>query len=157
MLYSDLARCRNRERNKPIQPPVAPKLAPFFLPTLPGLEPAFAPEGPPAGAGEEGGGAASRVIDLAALRPTTKFVKLLRGAGARGAGGFQACAAHLEGLGPAAIDLEIRSLSGGEEGRELGLFLDMVADGLRRRERFELLQARPPPLLTVFDQCLASV
>ena len=148
-----------RERNKPIQPAAAPKQAPFFLPTLPGLEPVFAPEGPPAdlGADGAGGAGASRLIDLSALRPATKFVRLLRRAGAAGGGDYEECLGHLEGLGPSAVDLEIRSLSLAEQGRELGLFVDMLRHGLASRRRFELVQACLAAFLRAHDDAVRAL
>jgi U3 small nucleolar RNA-associated protein 21 len=151
-------RAAGRERNKPIQPPAAPKQAPFFLPTLPGLEPVFAPEGPPEPAGDGGDAAgASKLIDLSALRPATKFVRLLRRAAAAGGGDYEGCLAHLEGLGPAAVDLEIRSLSAADGGRELGLFADMLAHGLASRRRFELVQACLAAFLRAHDDALRAL
>ncbi|EKX42395.1 hypothetical protein GUITHDRAFT_164167 [Guillardia theta CCMP2712] len=64
-----------KARNKPLEPPQAPQQAPFFLPTLPGLEPKFVPNEEER---EEEESKNSKIIHLSELRPSTKFIKLLR-------------------------------------------------------------------------------
>ena len=70
-----------------------------------------------------------------------QFVKQLRRAGLAGTGEYEACVLVLADMSPSAVDLEIRSLSLGNDGEELGLFLDMLATLLPSGRNFELLQA----------------
>lgn len=60
-------------------------------------------------------------------------------------------------MSPSAIDLEIRSLSLGEEGGELMLFLDMLCEGMKEGRDFELLQAYLAAFLRIHETALAEI
>ena len=102
-------------------------------------------------------GGGGQLISLADLRPTTKFVKLLRRAGKAGTGDYAACIAALSEMSASAIDLEVRSLSLADDCAELGLFLDMIADQLPTGRNFELLQAYLSSFLAIHEDTVTAV
>jgi hypothetical protein len=69
-----------QERNKPIKPAEAPQ-APFLLGTIPGIEPKFVPT---ATSEDEENGSGSKILNLSAIRPKTKFIIALESASISG-------------------------------------------------------------------------
>lgn len=121
-----------KARNKPIQPPKKPEAAPFFLPTVPSLarNPVFDTSGVGAGgngnaAGDDGSAAAAAAAAavVAGGKPAKSkvakgsagaapalpaFIRLLRSG--EESGDYAAFMAHLRGLTPSAIDIEMRAM-----------------------------------------------
>eukprot|EP00741_Cyanophora_paradoxa_P021293 tig00021348_g20553.t1 len=143
-----------KERNRPREGPKAPEAAPFFLPTLPGLQAKFGvapgPSGA-AGAGEENGAGEDesarkrkkRVGKLGSLLPSNRLAGILRDCAEAG-GPYDAVVGHLSALGPAQVDLEIRSLPAPPEDEACTALVDFLAFAaahLERRRDFELVQA----------------
>eukprot|EP01127_Copromyxa_protea_P001324 TRINITY_DN11347_c0_g1_i1.p1 TRINITY_DN11347_c0_g1~~TRINITY_DN11347_c0_g1_i1.p1 ORF type:complete len:891 (+),score=165.54 TRINITY_DN11347_c0_g1_i1:16-2688(+) len=126
-----------KERNKSQVEPEAPKDAPFILSstvTAPGKAPVFTKA-----VVNEATGVSSRILDFNALRPKTKFVSLLERAAREG--DYHPVTEHLKSVSPSAIDYEIRSLSGEDEGEEMELFLLFCKNQLEANTNFELVQA----------------
>ncbi|KAI0213406.1 WD repeat-containing protein 36 [Lamellibrachia satsuma] len=125
-----------KQRNKPKQPPKVPKAAPFFLPTVPGLELTFAKLTDDV---KEDKVSSHTVIQH--LLPLSKFAQLLHDS--NDASGYGAAVEKLKGLGPSAIDAELRQL-GPDAGGSVELlvgFLHMLNDHLETNRDFELMQA----------------
>lgn len=128
-----------RLRNKPIEPPKQPKEAPFFLPTLPGLEPKFIPLSESDIPLNEP--SASRIINLGKLKPATVFARSLKECVSTGS--FGPAVEILKGMGPAAIEGEIRGLSpeGGGSVEQLEFFVRLLLDQIKMGTNFELVEA----------------
>lgn len=128
-----------RQRNKPVEPPKQPKEAPFFLPTLPGLEPKFVLPESEIPLNEP---SASRIVNLGKLNPATEFVRSLQECASIG-GSFDSAVEILKGMGPAAIEGEIRGLSpeGGGSVEHLECFIKLLLDQIKTGTNFELVEA----------------
>lgn len=150
-----------QSRNKPLEAPKAPERAPFFLPTLPGVGNRF-DFGSNADFAANGGvevGKSSRRLDISAASVETEFVrKLMQDSSkyllfislARALAGQdlsktdavipatdQTFFEYLKALSPAAIDLELRSLT---ILPHLSAFLDSLSSRLRSHRDFEAVQ-----------------
>lgn len=130
-----------RERNKPQEPPKAPVQAPFFLQSLRQQE-----QQPPTPLSDDSAATnAAAVASSSRLRRTdassssTRFTQLLRLGSEQGT--YAAFLSHLQTLGPAAADVEIRSLAPLAPYAELAWFVDALTERLRERRDYELVQA----------------
>ena len=142
-----------KKRNATEQPPQKPAAAPFFLPTVPQVrgEPVFDVDVGGAAAGEEAGGAGSRVVGFG-FGEESAFLATLRAC--REAGDVGPALDALRAMSPSAIHGELESIAvlEGMEGAEagdlerVGLVLDFIQAALEQSSNFELLQA----FLTVF-------
>lgn len=125
-----------KKRNKPKEAPKAPKAAPFFLPTLPTLHD-FEFDISGALKGDEGG---SRILDLSAMQSLTTFGKALNNCVSDD---YLPAFFILKEMGPAAVDVEINSLSP-EGGGSIDLmlkFMKMINFSFKLNKDFELAQA----------------
>uniref|UniRef100_A0A914XT60 Small-subunit processome Utp21 domain-containing protein n=1 Tax=Plectus sambesii TaxID=2011161 RepID=A0A914XT60_9BILA len=138
-----------RLRNKPKEPPKKPKAAPFFLPTVATLE-GFAFDAPMEA---DDGGERSRILTAkrSFLEPSTKFGVSILDADTveKRRSAFEA----LKGMGPSAIDLELRTLPN----EALLNFLQMLVDVVRLRTDFELAQAYLASFLKIHRDALWSL
>ncbi|KAG8713637.1 hypothetical protein FRC08_013011 [Ceratobasidium sp. 394] len=118
-------------RNKPIEPPKAPEKAPFFLPTVAGVEhkPDTATTAKLTGDNE------SRRKQNGAVRVETELQRQLRIEDQDGP--YDAFFAQAQALSPAALDVELRSLS---SLTDLSLFLHALAQRLKSHRDFEAVQ-----------------
>jgi U3 small nucleolar RNA-associated protein 21 len=141
-----------KERNKPKNPPKAPVEAPFFLPTLAGLTTTLDVSSLKQEEKTEG----SRLIRSSATFEDTPFVKLLTAGSS--AANTDAVSDYVRGLGPAAIDTDIRSLglAIGSEERQLGAFMDWINDALKTKRNYELLQGVLNLFLKVHGETIAQ-
>ncbi|PHH91184.1 hypothetical protein CDD83_1419 [Cordyceps sp. RAO-2017] len=134
LLHLDLI----KERNKPKEPPKAPEKAPFFLPSSTNAA-ASAPQ-TTTGAGEDE--AESRITKLDQARFEERFSSRLRVAAATN--NYDDFIDHLKSLSPSSADLELRSLSAGQqdgEPNELLHFIRAMTARLEARKDYELTQA----------------
>jgi U3 small nucleolar RNA-associated protein 21 len=141
-----------KERNKPKNPPKAPMEAPFFLPTLTGLTTKL----DVSGIKEDDKTETSHLIRSNAQFEESKFVRLL--AASPSPENNDAVSDYLRGLGPAAIDTDIRSLGLvlGSEDTQLGLFLDWINSALQTKRNYELLQGILNLFLKVHGDTIAQ-
>ena len=139
-----------RRRNKPKEAPKAPKHAPFFLPTIAGLAPEFDVTG---GAPELGEGT-SKVLNFGKIGVKSPFQQALCDAGE--CEDYSAFLAKLMGMGPSALDLEIRSLSLENDVEQLRYFLQFVSAQLQERSQFELVQSYMHLFLNVHGETIAA-
>jgi U3 small nucleolar RNA-associated protein 21 len=116
-----------KKRNKPKEPPKAPEKAPFFLPTQPGLLPTFTIEKK-----EDNEDSPKIRLDVSSR---TEFVTKLEN------GEMESIKAHLLGLSPSALDLEIRSFVLDDDFRVLKLFLRSIIELVKLHTDFEIYQA----------------
>ncbi|PPQ63266.1 hypothetical protein CVT24_006791 [Panaeolus cyanescens] len=121
------------QRNKPKEPPKAPEQAPFFLPTLPGVETRFAIEDKTASAQSQ---KPTKRLQKVADGSRTTFEQLLYDEPRDG--DYERLFNHAKILSPAALDLEIRSLTGLEA---LSLFIHALTRRLLSHRDFEAVQA----------------
>ncbi|KAM3874000.1 WD repeat-containing protein 36 [Diretmus argenteus] len=123
-----------RKRNKPTAPPVA-AAAPFFLPTLSGLTPRFAS---PASTQQE---VQSKVLNWGVLAQKSHFCAALESAVKSNT--YEQPLLLLKGLGPSAVDVELRSLSaeGGGADCLLLAFIRMIDSMLASGRDFDLAHA----------------
>ncbi|KAF9053016.1 Utp21 specific WD40 associated putative domain-containing protein [Panaeolus papilionaceus] len=121
------------QRNKPKEPPKAPEQAPFFLPTLPGVDTRFAIE--------------DKAVETQDKKPTKRLQKVLDGSRTTFQqllfdeskdGDYERLFSHAKMLSPAALDLEIRSLTDLEA---LSLFIHALTRRLLSHRDFEAVQA----------------
>jgi len=131
-----------QKRNKPIEPPKAPEKAPFFLPTLPGVEHRFDVDQPMETSEKE----------MDSSKKSKKLGKSTAGARSRlqekmeseaRDGAYDDLFDYIKTLSPAAIDLELRSLTVIDD---LKLFLHALDRRLTTHRDFEAVQA----LINVF-------
>ncbi|KIM87254.1 hypothetical protein PILCRDRAFT_96034 [Piloderma croceum F 1598] len=120
-----------QQRNKPKEPPKAPEKAPFFLPTLPAVESRFAIEPKD----ETQSTKPTRRLEKTAAASESIFLKKLVGDDAEG--DYEAFFSYVKTLSPAAVDLELRSLSTLDHIR---LFLRALTRRLSSRRDFEAVQ-----------------
>jgi len=120
-----------QQRNKPKEPPKAPEKTPFFLPTLPGVESRFAIEPKDEGKPKK---TTSR-LEKAVAESESIFLKTLTEDDATG--DYEAFFSYAKTLSPAAIDLELRSLTTLES---LRLFLQALVHRLLSHRDFEAVQ-----------------
>ncbi|KAI1298049.1 WD repeat domain-containing protein [Xylaria venustula] len=134
LLHLDLI----KKRNKPKEPPKAPEKAPFFLPSTNGTPSSnqIVPETTPND--EEN---VSRITKFDHKRMEQAFTGRLRAGAA--SGNYDDFIEHLKTLAPATADLELRSLSPGEDddSNELLQFIRALTSRLRARRDYELTQA----------------
>ncbi|KAG8927888.1 hypothetical protein FRC01_006761 [Tulasnella sp. 417] len=120
-----------QQRNKPKEPPKPLEQAPFFLPTLPGVEHRFDLSKPTKeGEAEEVTTSPKRLVSV-----QSEFVRKLSEESVDG--NYESFFSHLKVLSPAAIDVEIRSLSGIQE---LLLFIGALTARLQSHRDFEAVQ-----------------
>ena len=141
-------------RNKPKEPPKAPEQAPFFLPTLPGTETRFDLANTAAN-GDAEGKQQKRKLGFAEMEVESDMVRRLRESLQEGdceslpyllvlasrltqQRSVDEFFSKLFALSPAALDLEIRSLTSTDQ---LVLFLQALTQRLRSRRDFEAVQA----------------
>ncbi|KAF8586540.1 Utp21-domain-containing protein [Ramaria rubella] len=122
-----------QQRNKPKEPPKAPAKAPFFIPTLPGVEHRFDLQAAEAKASDAK--KPTRRLDAMAAGMESEFQTLL--AAAEPEGDYEAFFAYVKMLSPAAIDLELRTLT---SLKSLRLFLGALTQRLRSHRDFEAVQ-----------------
>ncbi|KAF7967205.1 hypothetical protein HWV62_35121 [Athelia sp. TMB] len=120
-----------QQRNKPKEPPKAPEKAPFFLPTLPGVETRFAIEQKSEGKAET----STRRLDKLAAQSHSVFVKNLENEDADS--NYESFFNFTKTLSPAALDLELRSLT---TLNHLRLFLRALTSRLKSHRDFEAVQ-----------------
>ncbi|QRW15106.1 U3 small nucleolar RNA-associated protein 21 [Ceratobasidium sp. AG-Ba] len=120
-------------RNKPIEPPKAPEKAPFFLPSVAGVEHKF----------DTGAELVKKQSDKeshrkqnAAVQIETELQRHLRTESKDEF--YDAFFAQAQSMSPAALDLEIRSLTSLED---LSLFIHALTQRLRSHRDFEAVQA----------------
>ncbi|XP_068608945.1 WD repeat-containing protein 36 [Brachionichthys hirsutus] len=123
-----------KRRNKPVAPPAAPAAAPFFLPTLTGLTPRFtAPET----VQEE---TQSKVLSWGSLCQRSEFSSELESA--MQSGSFDRPIRLLKNCGPAAISVELASLTeGGKDNSLLLAFIQMIGSMFATGRDFDLAHA----------------
>ena len=141
-----------RERNKPIEPPKKPERAPFFLPSLqaPKAEqpsPLYNTDSQPDGNSEA---ARSRIMKMDRNAGSSKAITCLR------KGEYEAAIEHLKSLGPAAADLEIRTLDVAPPYDELVAFVNALTEKLRQKRDYELVQAWMNVFLRVHGDIVAE-
>lgn len=125
-----------KKRNKPKDAPKAPKAAPFFLPTVPTLRD-FEFDLSKVITATDG---ASKILDLSAMQSLSAFGKALDKCSEHN---YASAFSMLKEMGPAAIDIEVNSLSpeGGGSVDLMLKFLNMINDVLGSNKDFELAQA----------------
>ncbi|KAG8900228.1 hypothetical protein FRC00_013830 [Tulasnella sp. 408] len=120
-----------QQRNKPKEPPKPLEQAPFFLPTLPGVDHRFDLSKPTReGEAEETTTSAKRLVSV-----QSEFARKLSEENVEG--DYDTFFSYLKVLSPAAIDAEIRSLSGIQE---LLIFIGALTGRLRSHRDFEAVQ-----------------
>lgn len=129
-----------QQRNRPKEPPKAPEKAPFFLPTLPGVEPRFAPQ--PTAEPELTTG--RRPKNLTAASQSVFQEKL---AAEQIEGSFENFFAFAKTLSPAALDLELRSLTTVDNRKS---FLLALKRRLSSHRDFEAVQALQKVFLAMY-------
>ncbi|KAI0484737.1 Utp21 specific WD40 associated putative domain-containing protein [Xylariaceae sp. FL0804] len=134
LLHLDLI----KQRNKPKEAPKAPEKAPFFLPSA--NDPASAKQNI-ADAESERGQSHSRITKFDHNRTEQAFTSSLQAGSA--SGNYDDFIEHLKSLSPATADLELRSLSSGQddESNELLHFICALTSRLVARRDYELTQA----------------
>ncbi|XP_063744839.1 WD repeat-containing protein 36 isoform X2 [Eleginops maclovinus] len=121
-----------KRRNKPVAPPAAPAAAPFFLPTVTGLTPRFTSPT----ATEE---TQSRLLGSALLSQRSEFTSDLESA--LQTRSFERPLRLLKDCGPAAVSLEITSLTSPGGGASLlPAFIQMIDSMLASGRDFDLAQ-----------------
>lgn len=125
-----------RQRNKPVEAPKAPEKTSFFL-------------GVPKEVEEE------QMQEVELSGPTngvheSDFTRMLR------TGELEALVEHLAKLGPAATDLELRSLDTRAPYDEVVAFMDAMTGELEHRRNFELVQAWVNMLLRIHGDIFAA-
>ncbi|KAG9103326.1 hypothetical protein FRC06_011382 [Ceratobasidium sp. 370] len=119
-------------RNKPIEPPKAPEKAPFFLPTVAGVEHKLDAT---AAATKQKSDNESHRKQNSAVRIETELQRQLRAEDQDGP--YDAFFAQAQALSPAALDVELRSLSSLPD---LSLFLHALTQRLKSHRDFEAVQ-----------------
>ncbi|CAJ2513552.1 Uu.00g016710.m01.CDS01 [Anthostomella pinea] len=150
LLHLDLI----KQRNKPKEPPKAPEKAPFFLPSASGPAPAKLN---PAETNTEEDQMQSRITRFDRNRMEQAFTSSLQAGAA--SGNYDEFIEHLKSLSPATADLELRSLSVGEddETNELLHFIRALTSRLVARRDYELTQAWMTVFLRLhFDLVMAN-
>ncbi|KAJ1309936.1 hypothetical protein OPQ81_006695 [Rhizoctonia solani] len=118
-------------RNKPTEPPKAPEKAPFFLPTIAGVEQKFDVSAEQNKKSKD----ESRRKQTGAVRIETEFQRLM--AKEDREGDYSALFALAQSMSPAALDLEIRSLSTIDD---MALFMHVLTQRLKSHRDFEAVQ-----------------
>ncbi|KAH0531999.1 hypothetical protein TsFJ059_000749 [Trichoderma semiorbis] len=133
LLHLDLI----KERNKPTEAPKLPEKAPFFLPSTSGAQVPGAKDG----SDEPENGSKSRISRYDKARFEETFTSKLRAGAADG--NYDDFIEHLKSLSPSTADLELRSLSLGEDddSNELLHFIRALTTRLQARKDYELTQA----------------
>ncbi|KZP01180.1 Utp21-domain-containing protein [Calocera viscosa TUFC12733] len=120
-----------QQRNKPKEPPKPPEKAPFFLPTLPGTEQRFALEEQ----APETTGGKRRLTTGLVTAVESEFVRRLEEE--EKDGDYEGFFSYVKSLSPAAIDLELRSIT---SLAHLALFLHALTQRLSTHRDFEAVQ-----------------
>ncbi|KII88291.1 hypothetical protein PLICRDRAFT_54133 [Plicaturopsis crispa FD-325 SS-3] len=120
-----------QQRNKPKEPPKAPEQAPFFLPTLPGVDPRFSVEDKKASDSQK----STRRLEKAAANSESVFYRKLVADDAEG--DYESFFAYAKTLSPAALDLELRTLSSLDS---LRTFIHTLTRRLQSHRDFEAVQ-----------------
>lgn len=133
-----------RERNKPTEGVRKPEKTPFFLGSVDSADTAKE-------SGQAGGESKLTTMASAPVASyTTKFTELLQ------SGDLDGVVAHLTTLGPAATDLEIRSLDTQAPFSELVAFIDAMTNQIKKNKCFELVQAWMRMLLAAHRDIFAD-
>ncbi|KAJ3492092.1 hypothetical protein NLI96_g199 [Meripilus lineatus] len=135
-----------QQRNKPKEPPKPPEKAPFFLPTLPGVEHRFAVESP-----QEPKQKTSKRLEKAAGSSESVFYRKLEAENP--SGDYEEFYQYVKSLSPAAIDLEIRSLTSLNAHR---LFIKAIVQRLRSHRDFEAVQTFQNVFLRIHGDILIA-
>ncbi|KAI0171794.1 WD domain-containing protein [Hypoxylon sp. FL1284] len=152
LLHLDLI----KQRNKPTEAPKAPEKAPFFLPSTANTGASnldVAQQKPEQDASQ------SRITRFDRNRAEQAFTSKLQAGAA--SGNYDEFIEHLKSLSPATADLELRSLTPGEDGdeesNELLHFVRALTSRLAARRDYELAQAWMTVFLRLhFDVVLES-
>ncbi|KAF9511143.1 hypothetical protein BS47DRAFT_1470832 [Hydnum rufescens UP504] len=143
------------QRNKPKEPPKAPEKVPFFLPTLPGVEHRFAIDEKTASRDDKASSGEkkkdSHRLDLDAADLESEFYRKLRVED--NAGDYETFFNYVKALSPAAIDLELRSLTSTSA---LLSFLRALTGRLRTHRDFEAVQTFLAVFLRLHGEELAQ-
>ncbi|KAF8319292.1 Utp21-domain-containing protein [Clavulina sp. PMI_390] len=140
------------QRNKPKEAPKAPEKAPFFLPTLPGVDHRFDIDSGKKTNGDPSSEGKQRRVAFAGGAETEFQRRLLD----EDLGGdYESFFVYLKALSPAAIDLELRSLSSDAGGPNsyLSTFLHSLSGRLKTHKDFEAVQT----FLAVFLRLHGSI
>lgn len=136
-----------QQRNKPKEAPKAPEHAPFFLPTLPGVETRFEKQSTEKTSNQ----ASTRRLDKIKSESESVFIqKLIQ---EDFSGDFEPFFEHVKGLSPAALDLEIRSLTTLDH---LSRFMQALASRLASHKDFEAVQAFQGLFLRLHGEVIVS-
>ncbi|KAG8987295.1 hypothetical protein FRB90_003486 [Tulasnella sp. 427] len=136
-----------QQRNKPLEPPKPLEQAPFFLPTLPGVEQRFdLSKAVGEVALEDKPSSAKRLVAV-----QSEFVRKLLEEDVDG--DYELFFSHLKVLSPAALDVEIRSLSGIQE---LLLFMGTLTQRLRTHRDFEAVQTLIKVFLRIHGEMVVA-
>nr|XP_046230116.1 WD repeat-containing protein 36 [Scatophagus argus] len=124
-----------KRRNKPVAPPAVPAAAPFFLPTLPGLVPRFTL---PVATEQD---TQSKVLSWGSLSQRSEFSSELESA--LQSGSFDRPVQLLKDCGPAAISIELSSLTSERGGASslLLAFIYMIDSMLASGRDYDLAHA----------------
>jgi U3 small nucleolar RNA-associated protein 21 len=150
LLHLDLI----RQRNRPIEPPKKPEKAPFFLPSLQDRQSTTA------AAKAADVDAVALEKDKSRILPRTQdgsdstYTRLLQSA--RDSDDYRPFLDYLKNLGPAAADIEIRSMRVGSDEGELITFVHALTSLLHERRDFELGQAWMAVLLRTHGDILIA-
>ncbi|CAA7270921.1 unnamed protein product [Cyclocybe aegerita] len=137
-----------QQRNKPKEPPKAPEKAPFFLPTLPGVETRFAP---PIKEPEKEAKKSGRRLTTGMNGNESAFYQKL--AAEEKDDDYDSFFNYAKMLSPAALDLEIRSLTTLDS---LSLFINALTQRLRSHRDFEAVQAMQNVFLRIHAEVLMA-
>lgn len=141
-----------RQRNKPVEPPKKPEKAPFFLPSLQDRQASANSANIADLETSELAIEKSRISKLTQEGGRSVFTALLQNV--KILQDYEPFLEHLMGLGPAAADVEIRSLS--VEGNEMVHFVNSIIWLLRERRDFELGQAWMAVFLRIHGDIVAN-
>ncbi|KAG8930201.1 hypothetical protein FRC02_004503, partial [Tulasnella sp. 418] len=135
-----------QQRNKPKEPPKAPDQAPFFLPSLPGVEQRFDLSNKPEESTQE-----SKKLDTPKKTVQSDFVVKLFDENEEGH--YEDFFGYIKHLSPAALDLEIRSLSSTQEIRT---FTVALTQRLQSHRDFEAVQALMKVFLRIHGETFVT-
>ncbi|CAE7205857.1 unnamed protein product [Rhizoctonia solani] len=134
-------------RNKPTEAPKVPEKAPFFLPTVAGVEHAFDTAGEQNKQPKDN----SRRKQTGTVRIETEFQRQM--AKEDRGGDYSALFALAQSMSPAALDLEIRSLSTIED---MELFMHALTQRLKSHRDFEAVQTYLAVFLRIHSEILTE-
>ncbi|KAG8746806.1 hypothetical protein FRC12_014216 [Ceratobasidium sp. 428] len=119
-------------RNKPIEPPKVPEKAPFFLPTVAGVEHKLDTKD---GSTKQTNSDGSRRTQNSAVQIETELQRCLRNEDQDGH--YDTFFTQVQSLSPAALDVELRSLS---SLGDISIFLQALTQRLKSHRDFEAVQ-----------------